>query len=258
MNVTVFVATVADTRYPLAGQRFTTLGHLADPQQPRVPSPFDEAALETALKLRDADPATRITVIVCELAPLDALARTLAAHRPDRLVRIDAAELPLHDAVAASEPLSALTRATGAEVVLLGREFGDLDDGALPAALAERLRYRYLSLVQALATRDGRPFLLRERGRNEEWHPLAPALVASVTNDRRSRLRHPLFKNVATAKRAPLPERERPAPASCHVRLETLAVAPPATRATGCRLLEGGPGEQAAALVAYVREAVRT
>ena len=57
MKVAVLIAGVQDPKWPV-----TPSGALGEEQgdQHRIMSPFDEAALEIALRLRDADPAVQI------------------------------------------------------------------------------------------------------------------------------------------------------------------------------------------------------
>ena len=257
MHLVVLMAGVADTRYPLESAH---LERKADGQPAaifaRMLSPFDDAALEIALKLRDANPATAVTVALLEQPGDESLARALASYRPETLMRVDASAIPTWDPVAASAALHWVVKQCSlpVDLVLLGREFGDTDDGAIAPALAERLGWRYASQIQALAARDGQRLLVREQAMLEQAMPMLPATVASVTNDRRNRLRHPLFKNVAAAKRAALPDLLTPVQtAKAGVSIEDAALATSGRRAAQCRLIAGTVSDQALALARYLR-----
>ena len=93
----------------------------------------------------------------------------------------------------------------GFDLILIGREFGDHDVGVIAACLAAELDRPFFALVQAVRWDGDRLELLREQGVVEETVGVEEQLVASVTNDRRNRLRHPLMKNVMEAKRAVIP-----------------------------------------------------
>lgn len=241
MNVLVLIAGVLDPKWPVAP---AGNGLPPQPDDRVVLSPFDEAALEIALKIRDTEPATTLRAVV---TGSDKLARAVAA-----LSIAEVATLRLSvpwDQGAVAAELAQLC--DGAEVVLIGREFGDLDDGLVPPMLAGLLDMPFFGRVQAVEKAD--PLrLLREAGDMAESLPLTVPMVASVTNDRRSRLRKPLMKNVMMARQA---------------KIDTVAVEPAesgalilagvrersgARTATQCRMIEGSPPEQASALAALL------
>jgi len=249
MQVVVLLAGVVDPKWRLTS--------LAEPNLPRKLSPFDEAALECGLKLRDADPGLRLTAVLVGGAELDALARAAAAFRPHRVFRFDAA-LPW-DPRAALALLAAAARAAAPEsgLVLIGREFGDTDDGVLPAALAEAEGWRYGGLAHAVALAGDVAVLQRSRGPRAETLRLPLPALASITNDRGNRLRHPLMKNVILAKREPVavvtPAIPAPEPM---LALRRHALVPPPKRGSGaCRLLDGPLEAQAEELLGALRGA---
>ncbi|MBX6374284.1 MAG: electron transfer flavoprotein subunit beta [Acetobacteraceae bacterium] len=227
---------------------------------PRRLSPFDEAALETALKLRDADPTVRVTAVLVGGPANNALLRAIAAFRPHRVFRIGGVALSLWDPLAAVRLLGAAVAAAveRPDLVLMGREFGDGDDGALPPALAEAQGWRFCGLAHAVSlAEDGAVTLRRVRGPREEVLRLRPPVLASITNDRGNRLRHPLLKNVMLAKREPIevvaPPPDAPAAAPA-LALRDIAVVPPPTRGAGaCRFLTGPVEAQVEELAAFLR-----
>jgi electron transfer flavoprotein beta subunit len=243
VKVAVLLAGIADPKWPL------------DPAgaHARILSPFDESALEVALKLRDAHPDTHLTVLLAGNASDEALARSVAAHRIDRLLRVEVPEAQAWDIAVQATAWKHLLADVHADLVLIGREFGDRDDGALPAALAEALGWKFVGLAQEARRVDGVVELLRERGAAEERLARVPPLVASITNDRRNRLRHPLMKNVMAAKRAAIEAVTAPAAPAVRVTLaESHAPVAPA-RAAACRMLQGSIEEQAAELARVLR-----
>lgn len=262
MHVVVLMAGVLDTRRVLSqavldAEREFGRGAAA---VPRMLSPFDESALETALRLRDADPAVRITALLLEQADDEPLARSVLAHRPDGLLRLDALAVQAWDGVTASAQFASVLAALAEpfDLLLVGREFGDSDDGAFAPALAARLGWRFISQVQALVAGAEGLHWLRERGVFEEWRPVASGTVVSVTNDRRNRLRHPLFKNVAAAKRAPLATKQTPpSPARRALELTASTLASLERRQGHCRMLAGDVATQARALIAHLQSGVR-
>ncbi|MES2262562.1 MAG: electron transfer flavoprotein subunit beta [Pseudomonadota bacterium] len=257
MNITVFLAGIADPKWPLPPLAVTADDRsvrAADSR--RILSPFDEAALEIALKIRDARPETRIAVVVTGGTDMDNVLRSVAAFRPDHLVRLDAEGLYACDAQSLSRQLAtaAASLPAQAELVLMGREFGDLDNGTLAPCLAERMECRFAALIQDARWSDTHLALMRERGGAEEWLHLDAPMVASVTNDRRNRLRHPLMKNVMAAKRATFPVIPASAGDDDGLRVTAAAPAQAAPRRSACRMLAGSLEERVDALAGFLAE----
>ena len=88
---------------------------------------------------------------------------------------------------AALEPLC-----LGADLILTGREFGDLDDGMVPTLLASRLGAPFFGRAQIVAQGDQISFH-RELGKESQAFRLESRALVSATNDRRTRLRKPLM-----------------------------------------------------------------
>ncbi len=255
MNVAVLLAGVADPKWPVddaAARRNAGLD--ATPPAARLASPFDESALEVALQLRDADPGTALTVFAPGGAEVEPLLRQAAAHRPAAVARLEDAPGhgwdARHRARLLADALAALPAPP--DLVLLGREFGDADDGCVPACLAETLGWPFLARVRQVR-RDGGAFLLvREHGGAEERLARAGPLVASVTNDRANRLRHPLLKNVMAAKREPVAVQPAQGGARSATALSAAATRGQPRAGTG-RVLEGSLEARVAAMAALLR-----
>ena len=256
MNVLVLLAGVADPKHPLPAH--TDAHALLHGRTSRpVFSPFDEAALEIALKLRDADPTTEISALVLATSEREPLLRTAASFRLAHTLGVDASGLPLWDAAAAARAMADIvrTRFPEAQLVLLGREFGDGDDGTLPAALAAVLGMPYASLALSLRAEADQAAVLRQGATGLERWRLPLPLVASITNDPQNRLRHPLLKNVMAAKKMPF-ALISPPPTVPMLRLSSSIAATPPERTGSCDMLAGPPAAQAAVLARLLQKAV--
>lgn len=238
MKVLVLIAGVEDPRWPI-----TPDSALAGTGEHRVMSPFDEAALEMALRLRDADPATLISVRVAGGAGSLKIARAVAALRIDDLATVVIERS--WDQAAAARALAPLCE--GADLVLIGREFGDFDDGLVPAMLAGLLGWPFFSRAQTVeGTRAVR--LLREGSSHVESLTLTGSLVASVTNDRRTRLRKPLMKNVMHARQVDVGKVVTTPPLGAGLSLDSVRPSPDDRAEADCTLIEGPAHVQARAL----------
>lgn len=245
MNVLVLVCGIADPKWPLPAQPDgpSLQAHAA---RYAVMSPFDEAALELALKLRDADPAVTIAALV---AGPETLARKVAEWRLDAVQRFDAGALAAWDARGYAGALAAAARAaTDAPALLLcGREFGDFDDGSVPALLARELGAEHVALGLAVQQRADALWASRQRGGVIENVRLRTPSLLSVTNDSHNRLRHPLLKNVMAARRLQIAVQAAGAGAAT-VALAAMQPYAPPPRSGRCRMIAGTPQQQADAL----------
>ena len=267
MHVAVLLCGVADPRRPLARPATGRwLDLVAAPTTPFKLSPFDEAALEVALKLRDRDPSVRVTALVTDGAGDVALMRAVASFRPDVVAGIPTPADRRADTDWLSHAIPAALSGIAAPSVdlwLMGREQGDLDDGVAPAFIAERWGLPFVGRALAVQ-RAGHAWQCDRIVGNQVQTVRAPGpLVASVTNDRGNRLRHPLMKNVALARQQKI-DMLRPGDAAmCTAsgnpvagRISRVALEPlESGRRTDspCRMLEGGLAEQARALADYLR-----
>lgn len=203
MNLVVLLAGIADPKRPLPRP---VSGDSRDiwetPDLAYKLSPFDEAALEVGLKLRIAHPGTHLTVLVTDAAADPSLLRTVAAFRPDHLQGIARPAAERWDSAALARHIrTALSRIPNTpDILLMGREHGDGDDGSAAPFLAESLGYAYAGLALDVRWQDGRVLCTRDFGGGLETVTLPTPAWASISNDKGNRLRHPLLKNVLHAK----------------------------------------------------------
>lgn len=260
MNIILFISGIADSKWPPpALQLDQQAAGSAVAAPPRKLSPFDESALECALKIRDADAQTRISVFVVGAPVPESLLRTVASFRLDRVTGLTVVEPELWDARSLArrfrDVLARQSETT--DLVLIGREFGDFDDGLLAPYLAEVLRLPFVGLAQEVQCDAGEWVFFRERGDIEERIRLRPAALASITNDKRNRLRFPLMKNIAAAKKAAFVVDDTGPGSDARVRLLSAAVRAVSGQQDGCRMLAGPIEAQAAELSALLLSRVK-
>ena len=141
-----------------------------------------------------------------------------------------------------------------ADLVLLGREFGDCDDGLVPPLLAGLLGAEFFGRTQIVEAQS-EVRLMRESGSFEEWLGVTGRLVASVTNDRRNRLRKPLMKNVMLARQASIGLAQVGASAPSGLEIDEVAELAGTRATTACAMIGGSPEEQARSLASILLEA---
>lgn len=120
-----------------------------------VVSPFDEQAIEAALRIREQHAGTRITVITLgnELSR-NALKHGLAMGADDGVLLADAA-LDDGDSYTTARVLSAALQKLGAvDLVLTGRQAADGDVGVVGAGIAELLDRPLLTFAMSVAVEN--------------------------------------------------------------------------------------------------------
>jgi electron transfer flavoprotein beta subunit len=248
VKIVVLIAGVHDPKWPIV----LTDGGLPAQQVDRmIMSPFDEAALEIALKIRDAHRFTSIRAFVMGKDSGAKLARTIAAFNIAEVSTVQIEDTWNQRAVA-----SGLTQVCAdSDLVLLGREFGDYDDGLVPPLLAGMLGAEFFGRAQIVEAKD-RVRLMREAGSFEEWCAVATQLVVSVTNDRRNRLRKPLMKNVMLARQANIGCVKAGAHPSPGLELHKISELITSRTTLACSMIEGTAEQQAQALALLLVKAL--
>jgi electron transfer flavoprotein beta subunit len=208
-------------------------------------NPFDEIAVEEALKLREAGKATEVIALCAGVAACQETLRTALAMGADRaiLVETDVELQPL----AVAKLLKAIADKEKPGLIIVGKQAIDDDanqTGQMLAALADLPQATFASKV---VIADGRAEVTREVDGGLE--KISVALPAVVTADLRlNEPRYVTLPNIMKAKKKPL-ETMKPSDLGVDVtpRLKTLKVSEPPGRKAGVKVAD------AAALVAKLK-----
>ena len=197
-------------------------------------NPFDEIAVEEAMRLKEKGVATEVVVVSCGVAQCQETLRTAMAMGADRaiLVETDAELQPL----AVAKLLKALVDREQPGLVILGKQAIDDDanqTGQMLAALAELPQATFASKIEVA---DGQALVTREVDGGLET--IAVSLPAIVTTDLRlNEPRYVTLPNIMKAKKKPL-EVVKPLDLGVDVspRLQTLKVSEPPRRGAGIKV----------------------
>ncbi len=197
-------------------------------------NPFDEIAIEEAVRLKEAGAATEVVAVSCGVAQCQETLRTAMAIGADRaiLVETDVELQPL----AVAKLLKALVDKEQPQLVIVGKQAIDDDanqTGQMLAALAGLPQATFASKV---AVANGQAQVTREVDGGLET--LTVKLPAVITADLRlNEPRYVTLPNIMKAKKKPL-ETVKPADLGVDVtpRLKTLKVAEPPARKAGIKV----------------------
>jgi electron transfer flavoprotein beta subunit len=197
-------------------------------------NPFDEIAVEEAVRLKEKGAVTEIVAVSCGVAQCQETLRTAMAIGADRaiLVETDAELQPL----AVAKLLKALVDKEQPGLVILGKQAIDDDcnqTGQMLAALAGLPQATFASKVEVA---DGAATVTREvDGGLETLRITLPAVV--TTDLRLNEPRYVTLPNIMKAKKKPL-ETLKPADLGVNVapRILTLKVSEPPKRGAGVKV----------------------
>ncbi|TWA56471.1 electron transfer flavoprotein beta subunit [Azospirillum baldaniorum] len=199
-------------------------------------NPFDEIAVEEAVRLKEAGTATEVIVVTVGPTAAQETLRTGLAMGADRgiLVQTDAETQPL----AVAKVLKALVDKEGPTLVILGKQAIDDDCNQTGQMLAALLGWPQGTFASKVAPGDGSVTVTREIDGGLETVQLT--LPAVVTADLRlNEPRYASLPNIMKAKKKPI---ETLAPDALGVdvapRLTTLKVAEPAKRKAGVKVAD--------------------
>ncbi|MFV3132060.1 electron transfer flavoprotein subunit beta/FixA family protein, partial [Niveispirillum sp. KHB5.9] len=212
-------------------------------------NPFDEIAVEEAVRLKEAGKATEIVVVSIGPSGAQETIRTALAMGGDRgiLVQTDAEVQPL----AVAKLLKAIVGKETPDLVILGKQAIDDDSNQTGQALAALLGWAQGTFASKVAPADGKIAVTREIDGGLETVELR--LPAVVTTDLRlNEPRYASLPNIMKAKKKPIETLE---PGSLGVditpRLTTLKVVEPPKRKGGVKVAS------VAELVAKLRDEAR-
>src|SRR5213595_59166 len=194
-------------------------------------NPFDEIAVEEAVRLKEKGVATEVIAVSCGVAQCQETLRTAMAIGADRAILVETTDelQPL----SVAKLLKAIVDKEQPGLVILGKQAIDDDcnqTGQMLAALADLPQATFASKVEVA---DGKAKVTREvDGGLETLEVTLPAVI--TTDLRLNEPRYVTLPNIMKAKKKPL-ETLKPADLGVDVtpRLKTLKVSEPPKRSAG-------------------------
>ena len=199
-------------------------------------NPFDEIAVEEAVRLKEAGTATEVVAVSCGVAACQETLRTAMAIGADRavLVESDAELQPL----AVAKLLKAVADRESPQLVILGKQAIDDDSNQVGQMLAALLGWPQATFASKVVIADGKATVTREVDGGLET--VALTLPAVVTTDLRlNEPRYATLPNIMKAKKKTL-DTLKPDALGVDVspRLTTLRVSEPPKRSTGIKVAD--------------------
>jgi electron transfer flavoprotein beta subunit len=194
-------------------------------------NPFDEIAVEEAVRLKEAGIATEVVVVSAGVTQCQETLRTALAIGADRaiLVESDAELQPL----AVAKILKALSEKESAQIIILGKQAIDDDSNQTGQMLASLLDIPQATFASKIVIADGKATVTREVDGGLET--IALTLPAVITTDLRlNEPRYVTLPNIMKAKKKTI-DIVKPEDLGVDItpRLKTLKVEDPPKRSAG-------------------------
>lgn len=183
LEIIVCAKQIPDPEAPLSDVRVDAEKKEVIVDAPQVISPFDENALEAALRIKE-EVGAKITVLSMGKKVSDQVMRKSLAAGADKLIFLqDDAFENLDSYSTASVLADAIKKIGEYDLVLTGRQAGDWDSGQVGLILAELLGLPCVSLAREIKVKDGDVLVKKNIfGGYEEVKAKMPALV-TVSNE---------------------------------------------------------------------------
>ncbi|MBD3921149.1 electron transfer flavoprotein subunit beta/FixA family protein [Paenibacillus sp. PR3] len=248
MNIVVLVKQTFDTEEKIIVQG----GTVSQDGVKLIVNPYDEYALEEALRLREKHGGT-VTAITCGNEQSTEALRTALAMGADEAIRLEIE--PGDDSASLAAAIAAVVQPLKPDLLLAGLFAVDTGSGSVALQVAERLGLPHASAVVKLEVNGST--LIADRDVEGDTATVEVPLPALVTAQQGlNEPRYPSLPGIMKAKRKPLRVVSRielgpdaAAPATQRLSVETV---PP--RAAGKRLGGGTPAELAAQLAKLLHE----
>jgi len=199
-------------------------------------NPFDEIAVEEAVRLKEAGVATEVVAVSCGVTQCQETLRAAMAIGADRGILVETTvEL---QPLAVAKLLKALCDKEQPQVVICGKQAIDDDANQTGQMLAALMGWPQATFASKVALSDGTAAVTREiDGGLETLEMKLPAVV--TTDLRLNEPRYATLPNIMKAKKKPL-ETFTPEALGVDVtpRLSTLKVAEPPKRSAGERVVD--------------------
>ena len=197
-------------------------------------NPFDEIAVEAAVRLKEAGAASEITVVSCGVPQCQETLRTALAIGADRAILVESSEelQPL----AVAKLLKAICQKESPQLVIMGKQAIDDDANQTGQMLAALLGWPQATFASKIELAEGRAKVTREVDGGLET--LSIKLPAVITTDLRlNEPRYVTLPNIMKAKKKQL-DTYKPADLGVDVKphLKTLKVSEPAKRGAGVKV----------------------
>ncbi len=206
MNIIVCVKQVPDPEAPPTSFKIDSAANkvVPAPSVKPVVSPFDEYGVEAALRLKDADATTKVSVLSAGKSfALDVIKKPLSMGA-DNLFLVQDDALENADSFTTASALAAAIKKIGPfDLILCGRQASDWDSGQVGSGLAELLGIPSVTVARKVEVKAGKARV--ERVLSDGYEVVEVSLPALITaSNEVGAPRYPTLKGIMASKSKPV------------------------------------------------------
>ena len=233
MNILVLVKQVPDTEAKIT----VSGGKVNESGIKWIVSPYDEIALEEAIRIKEKTGATVTAISVGTDNAVSAL-RTCYAMGADKATLIKTDGYEMLDAFTISEAIMKAIEGETYEMILAGRQATDSDNGQVPLIIATKMGIPAITLTNKITVDGDKATMECEvEGGEATYESSFPVLITA--NDRLNEPRYPSLKGIMASKKKQIDTKEL---SSLGIdgtsKIEVVGYEPPPERPAG-RIIEG-------------------
>jgi electron transfer flavoprotein beta subunit len=194
-------------------------------------NPFDEIALEEAMRLKESGKVTEVIAVSCGVTQCQETLRTAMAIGADRAILVETS-IDL-EPLAVAKLIRALAEQEQPQLIILGKQAIDDDSNQTGQMLAALLGWPQATFASKVVLEDGKVTVTREvDGGLETLELTLPAII--TTDLRLNEPRYVTLPNIMKAKKKPLVSvKPEDLGVDCLPRITTVKVVEPAKRSAG-------------------------
>lgn len=176
MKIVVCIKQVPDTA---GGVKFNPDGTLDRASMLAIMNPDDKAGLEAALRIKDANPGTTVTVLTMGLPKADAILREAYAMGADDAILVTDRVLGGADTWATSTTIAGALRNIDYDLIITGRQAIDGDTAQVGPQIAEHLSLPVISYAADIKI-DGNSVIVK-RQYEDRYHMVKAQMPCLIT-----------------------------------------------------------------------------
>ena len=249
MNILVLIKQVPDTeaKINVAG------GKISEAGIKWTISPYDEIALEEAIRIKEKSGGTVTALSVGDDSVQNAL-RSAYAMGADNGIHVKVDGYQMLDSFGIAKAIIAATEGQDFKVILAGRQGSDSDNGQVPVIYATLKNCGVISYAKKIELQADKAVVECEAEGGEAVYESSYPVVITA-NAGLNEPRYPSLKGIMSSKKKPIDT--KPISIAAETKIEVIAFEPPPARPAG-RIIDGADAAaKAKALVKALREEIK-
>lgn len=249
MNTLVLIKQVPDTEAKIN----VAAGKISEAGIKWTISPYDEIALEEAIRMKEKSGGTVTALAVGDDSVQNAL-RSAFAMGADTAIHVKVDGYQMLDSFGIAKAIAGAIEGADYKVVLAGRQGSDSDNGQVPLILATLKGWGCVSFAKKVEISGDKAVIECEADGGEAVYEAALPVVITA-NAGLNEPRYPSLKGIMASKKKPIDSKT--ANIAAETKIEVIGFEPPPARPAGRTIDGADAAEKAKALVKALREEIK-